>query len=95
MEVPGLGVELELQLLAYTAATATWDPSCVYDLHHLSTTVLDPQPTEQGLHPYGSWLGLLTIQPQRELSGLFNSRVDTVLCGSGLIEPVIWLKPRV
>ena len=27
MEVPRLGVELELQLLAYTTATATWDPS--------------------------------------------------------------------
>ena len=24
MEVPGLGVELELELLAYTTATATW-----------------------------------------------------------------------
>ena len=27
MEVPRLGVELELQLLAYTTATATWDLS--------------------------------------------------------------------
>ena len=26
MEVPRLGVKLELQLLAYTTATATWDP---------------------------------------------------------------------
>ena len=26
MEVPRLGVRLELQLLAYTTATATWDP---------------------------------------------------------------------
>ena len=34
MEVPRLGVELELQLLAYAAATATRDPSCVCDLHH-------------------------------------------------------------
>ena len=30
MEVPRLGVELELQLLAYTTASATQDPSCVY-----------------------------------------------------------------
>ena len=33
MEVPRLGVESELQLLVYTTATATWDPSHIYDLH--------------------------------------------------------------
>jgi len=33
MEVPRLGIELELQLLAYTTATAMQDPSCVCDLH--------------------------------------------------------------
>ena len=36
MEVPRLGVELELQLLAYTTATATQDPSHTCDLHHSS-----------------------------------------------------------
>ena len=34
MEVPRLGVELELQLPAYTTATATLDPSCICDLYH-------------------------------------------------------------
>ena len=34
MEVLGLGVELELQLPAYT--TAREDPSRVFDLHHSS-----------------------------------------------------------
>ena len=34
VEVLRLGVESELQLLAYTTATATWDPSCICDLHH-------------------------------------------------------------
>ena len=33
MEVPRLGVELEVQLPAYATATATRDPSCVCDLH--------------------------------------------------------------
>ena len=33
MEVPILGVESELQLLAYTTATATPDPSGICDLH--------------------------------------------------------------
>ena len=36
MEVPRLGVELELQLTAYTIAIATPDLSCVCDLHHSS-----------------------------------------------------------
>ena len=33
MEVPRLGLELEVQLLAYTTATATWDLSHVCNLH--------------------------------------------------------------
>ena len=36
MEVPRLGVELELRLLATATATAMQDPSCVCDLHHSS-----------------------------------------------------------
>ena len=36
MEVPRLGVNLELQLLAYATAIATQDPSHVWDLHHSS-----------------------------------------------------------
>ena len=36
MEVPRLGAESELQLLAYTRATAMPDPSCVCNLHHSS-----------------------------------------------------------
>ena len=36
MEVPRLGVKLELQLPAYTTATAMPDVSCICDLHHSS-----------------------------------------------------------
>ena len=36
MEVPRLEVESELQLPAYTTATATRDPSRVFDPHHSS-----------------------------------------------------------
>ena len=36
MEVPRLGIELELQLPTYTTATATLDLSHIYDLHHSS-----------------------------------------------------------
>ena len=35
-EVPRLGVELELQLLADTTARATRDPSCICNIHHSS-----------------------------------------------------------
>ena len=34
MEVPRIGVESELQLLAYTTATAMADPSRICNLHH-------------------------------------------------------------
>ena len=34
MEVPRLGVESELQLLAYTTTTAMWDPSFACHLYH-------------------------------------------------------------
>ena len=36
MEVPRLGVESELELLAYAIATAMPDPSCICDLCHSS-----------------------------------------------------------
>ena len=36
MEVPRLEVELELWLLAYTAATAMQDPSLIHNLQHSS-----------------------------------------------------------
>ena len=36
MEVPRLGVELELQLQVYTTAMAARDPSRICDLHHSS-----------------------------------------------------------
>ena len=44
MEVPGLGVEAELQLLATVTAIATWDPSCVCSLHHSSWQHWIPDP---------------------------------------------------
>ena len=44
MEVPVLGAEWNLYLLAYATATATWDPSHVCDLHHSSqqSQILSP-----------------------------------------------------
>ena len=44
MEVPRVGVQWELQLLAYTTDTAMWDLSHVCDLHHSSwkRQIFDP-----------------------------------------------------
>ena len=44
MGVPRLGVQSELQLLAYTTATATPDASCICNLHQSSQEhqILDP-----------------------------------------------------
>ena len=36
MEVPRLGIESELLLLAYITATKMWDLSHICDLHHSS-----------------------------------------------------------
>ena len=44
MDVPSLGVRSELQLPAYTTATATWDPSLVCKLHHTSQQRQIPDP---------------------------------------------------
>ena len=63
MEVPRLGVKLELQLLAYATATAiaTWDPSQVCNLHRSSQQrwILNPlSQARESLH--GDYLGFLT-----------------------------------
>ena len=39
-----LGVELDLQLLAYATVTVTWDPSHVCGLHHSSQQYWIPGP---------------------------------------------------
>ena len=50
MEVPRLGVESELQLLAYTTATATQDPNHVCHLHQSSRQrrILNPPSKARG-----------------------------------------------
>ena len=58
IDIPGLGVETELQLLAYATVTATWDLSCFCSLHHSSQQCpnLNPLSRDQGwnLHPHRS-----------------------------------------
>ena len=47
MEILRLGVELELQLPAYTTATAMWDPSLIHNLHRSSQWGWIPNPLRE------------------------------------------------
>ena len=60
LEVPRLGAESELQLPAYTTATATPDPSRICDLHYSSGQRRILYPLSEGLNlsPHGYQLDL-------------------------------------
>ena len=51
MEVPRLGIELELQLPAYATAIATGDLSHICDLHHSSQQGQIPNPLSEARDP--------------------------------------------
>ena len=71
MEVPRLGVELELQLPANTTATATSDPSRICDLHHSSIGSLTHW-GKPGIELTSSWIlgGFVIAEPPWELPPL-------------------------
>ena len=75
MEFPRLRVELELQPQAYATATAMPDPSHIYNLHHSTWQhqILNPL-RGAGVEPAPSWIlvGLVTAEPQWELSFMYN-----------------------
>ena len=58
MDVPRLGVQLELQLLASSTATATRDPSHDCNLHHSSPQlqILNPLREARDQKPTSSWV---------------------------------------
>ena len=68
MEVPRLGVESELQLPAYTLATAMQDPSCICDLHHSNIRSLMHE-ARPGIKPASSpvLVRFIITEPQWEL----------------------------
>ena len=81
MEVPRSGLKSELQLLAYTIATATWDLSCICDLHHTSRPCQILNPLSEGRNwTWSSWIlvGVITDKPWQELSVLlvFSSFIE-------------------
>ena len=65
MDVSRLGVESELQMLAYATASATQDLSSVCDLHQSSRQCQILNPTDRGqesnLHPHGYQLDLFPL----------------------------------
>ena len=71
LQVPRLGVKLELQLSAYTTATATQELSHICDPHHSSPKcrILNPlsEASDQE-RPTSSWIlvGFITAEPQQE-----------------------------
>ena len=97
MEVPRLGVESELHLPAYTTATATQDPNCIFDLHHSSRQhrILNPLSEARGrtrILTDTSWIAASV--PRQELPPvllpavspllfLFQPRVSQIHCGLG------------
>ena len=65
MEVPRLEVELGLQLLAYTTATAMQDLSHVFDLHHTAHSNAGSLAhwTRPGVEPASSWMLVRFVNP--------------------------------
>ena len=74
LEVPRLGVESELQLLAYTTVTAMQDLSLILGLHHSSQQhrILDPL-SNKGIRLAFSWMlvRFVSTAPHWELLPLF------------------------
>ena len=84
MDIPRLGVELELQLLAYATATAMQDPSCICDLHHSSWQGQIPNPLSEArdqtrvlmdpspVHYYWAAMGTPPFSAFKEVKGNHN-----------------------
>ena len=80
MEVPRLGVESELQPLAYTTATAMLDLSCVCcNLHHRSRQyrILDPLSEARDQTCVLTDAGqIVSAEPEQELPFYFLTRLS-------------------
>ena len=76
MEVPGLGVQLELQLPAYITATGTSDPSRICHLHHSSQQCQILNPLSEKARDRTQ--NLMVSSRIRFCSATTGTRVDTV-----------------
>ena len=76
MEIPRLGIEIELQLTAYATATAMPDLSLVCELHHSSRQhwILNPLSRDMDwTHILMEPVGFITTEPQWEPPNLYIS----------------------
>ena len=73
MEVPRLGVDSELQLLACTTATATWDPSCICDLQHSSGQHRIPNPLSEARDQTHILIGTIGVHNPLSYNGNSSS----------------------
>ena len=78
-EVPRLGVQLKLQPLAYTTATATQDPSRVCDLHHSSQQ-------QQILNPLSETRGQTCILMVTSQNGFHSTRMAATNGNSVILQ---------
>ena len=80
MEIPRLGVQSELQLPAYTTATAAHNPSRGCDLQHSSwqRQILNPVSKARGREPVSSWIlvGFISAEPRWELHLHINFKMS-------------------
>ena len=88
MEVPRVGVKLELQLLAYDTATGIRDLSHICDLHHSSWPCLIPDPLsmardQTGVNTDNSQIRFHCTAMGTPTSAIFNH----LICGAFLWEP--------
>ena len=85
MEVPRLGVKSELQLLAYTRATATRDLSWICDLHH--SQILNP------LREARDWTCILMGTSQIHFHWAMMGTPETFLKITFLKNKCLWIGP--
>ena len=98
MEVCRLWVKSELQLPAYTTATAMWDPSQVCNLHHSSwqRQTLNPR-ARPGMEPATSWFlvgSVKTNAPRRERQDAFYSYLPSSWLIQNLLSEQPFLSAR-
>ena len=87
-DVPGLGVKLELQLPAYTTATAPLDPSHICDLHCSWQQCLILNRLSEArdqTHTLRTLLGSQPTEPQQELQ---SGSAIQILFHHGLLQDI-------
>ena len=88
MEVPRLGVELELQPSAYTTATATGDLSHTCDLHHSSQQQQIPDPLSKARDLTGILMDTSWIR------ACYAKQLELLSCSYFIIESFIFKKDQ-